>query len=349
MTPASPSLSPPFSKYASRDALVYYVLSLPAIVAETIFSVSITSNPGNLVTQAGSYGGSAIISVQLLPWLILLASLYAIYAFRPSILVILLVTSFFIAVSISNAITLLGAQLDLAAIVLLVIAASFLALAGFNYARGLKLLAGRQLKVTSSGPIGYQVLGIALESAIPLAAALALVALVGAVVAALGVQAALLPQPLSTLSTIYLKTRVGVVFTTLFVAGATIWILRQVLEPILLYFTLTADDAKKALLSEIEPTTKTVRKFLRYRPSRGTGWGVLTVVYCLVLVVALAVLLPRGQFYNDLSAAFNLQSPSPSPVEVLIQRSSENLAARSDLAFSQVEDYVRTIIRLLWG
>jgi hypothetical protein len=330
---------PSLSKFATRDALVYYGLALPAIIAEAIFSVAITS----------SAAGFAPTLVRFLPWLILLASLYAVFTFRPSVLVALLVASFFVSTSISSTITFLGAQLGLANIVFLVIAASFLSLAGFNYARGLKLLGGRQANVTSSGPPGYQVLGIAVESALPLGAALALVALVEKVVGVLGVQAALLPAPLSALASLYLETRVGLVFTTLLVAGATIWLLRQVLEPIILHFTLTAGDAKKELLSEIEPTTKMVKKLLRYKPSRGLAWGVLGAVYCLGLVAALAALLPHAQFYNGLAAIFNPHVASPSRAEVLAQNSMANLTVRADIAFAQAEDFIRAIVRLLWG
>ncbi|MDA4117400.1 MAG: hypothetical protein OK455_03550 [Thaumarchaeota archaeon] len=337
-----------FSKHATKDALVYYALSLPAIVAEAIFSVAITSNPGVLASQ-GAPNGALVTLVRFLPWLFLLASVYAVFVFRPSILVSLLVASFFIAASVSSTITFVGARFGLADVVFLVIAASFLALAGFSYARSVKLLGGRQVKLTSSGPVGYQVLGIALESVLPLVAALALVALVEAVVGALGVQAALLPQPLSSLASLYLETRVGLVFTTLLVAGATIWVLRQVLEPIILHFTLTGEDAKKELLSEIEPTTKMVRKFVRYRPSRGLAWGVLGLAYCFGMVGAMAAFLPHQEFYNGLAGVFDPRAASPSPAEQFSLRSFENLTVRADIAFAQVEDYIRAIIRLLWG
>jgi hypothetical protein len=182
-----------------------------------------------------------------------------------------------------------------------------------------------------------------------MAAALALVVLVEAVVADLGVQAALLPPPLSSLASLYLQTRIGLVFTTLFVAGAAIWVLRQVLEPVLLYFTYSASDARNELLAEIQPTTKTVRKIARYRPSGGLAWGILTVAYCAGLIAALAIFLPRGQFSRDLLAALSLRTPSPVPAEVLIQNSIQNAIVRIDILFAQSQDYIRYTIHLLWG
>jgi len=337
------------SRYATRGALTYYLTVLPAIVAGVVFSTAIATTPGSLVSQAGPLGGEVAAAVQLLPPAVLIASAYAVFSFRPSLLITLLVATFFVAVSVANGITFLGAQLDLGDTVALVIGATFLALAGFNYARGLKLLGGRRPDVTSSGPLGYNVLGIALETAVPLAAALALVVLVEAVVSALGVQAAHLPSPLSTLVTLYLQTRIGIVMTTLLVAGAAIWVLRQFIEPIILHFTLSASDARKELLSEIEPTTKSVRKILRYKPSGGRAWGLLAVAYSLGIMATLALVLPRGEFLSDLAAGLNLGAPSPSPAELLLQDSIQNAFVKADILFAQSQDFIRSIIRLLWG
>jgi hypothetical protein len=337
------------SKYLTRSALTYYALALPAIIAQLIFSISLASNSGSLVPQVASLGGTVSATILLLPWLFLIVSAYAVFSFRPSTLVTMLAFSFLIVATATSSASFLGAQLDLADLVLLVIAASFLALAGFNYARGAKLLAGRRLDVRSAGPRPYQAMGIGLEIGTPLLAVFVLVALVQAVVGAVNVQAALLPQPLSTLASLYLQSRFGIVFATLFVAGATIWVLRQLLEPALLYFTLTAADAKKELLGEIEPTTKSVKKIARYRPSGGLAWGLLAVVYCGGLIAALALFLPRDQLLRDLLAPLSLKPPPHTSVEVLIQSSIQSGLVRVDIAFAQSQDYIRTIIRLLWG
>jgi len=344
--PRPPSLA---SKYATKEALVYYALVLPALVAEAVFSIAIASTPGDLLAQSAPGGSAVAAAVQLLPWALLAASVYAIFSFRPSLLVTLLIASFFVAASVANGIAFLGAQLDLGDTVILVVAATFLALAGFNYARGVKLLAGRRPDVTSSGPLGYNALGVALESAFPLAAALALVVLVETVVGDLGVQAARLPSPLSALASLYLQSRIGLVFTTLFVAGAAIWVMRQFLEPVILHFTLNAADAKKELLAEIEPTTKSVRKIARYRPAGGLAWGVLTTAYCVGLIAALAIFLPRAQFSRDLLAAVDLRAPSSTPAEALIQDSIQNALVRINILYAQSQDFIRAIIQLLWG
>ena len=344
---AEPAPATFLSKFATKGALVYYVLVLPALVAELVFSVAVASSSGDLITQASS--GAVASAVQLLPWALLAASLYAVYSFRPSLLVVMLIASFFLASSIANGVSFLGVQLDLADAVILVIAAAFLALAGFTYGRGLKLLGGRRADITSSGPVGYNALGLALDTAVPVVAAIALVVLVEAVVGDLGIQATRLPSPLSQLATLYLQTRIGLVFTTLFVAGAAIWAMRQFLEPLVLYFTLNAADAKRELLGEIEPTTKAVRKISQYRPTKGLAWGFLTIAYCAGIFAALAIFLPRGQLSRDLLAILNLQAPAPAPAEVLLQSSIQNGIVWVDIHFAQAQDYIREVIRLLWG
>jgi hypothetical protein len=348
---APEELGPPsmLSKYFTRGALTYYALVLPAIVAELVFSVAIASTPADQLVQAASNGGAVAAAVRLLPWALLVGSVYAVVSFRPSLLVAFLIASFFVAASVANGIAFLGIPLDLGASVVLVIAATFLALAGFNYSRGVQLLAGKRADVVSSGPVGYNLLGVAIDSAFPLVAALGLVLLVETVVGDLGVQAARLPPPLSALASLYLQTRIGVVFATLFVAGAAIWVMRQFLEPVILHFTLNAADAKKELLGEIEPTTKTVRKIAHYRPSGGLAWGFLTVAYCAGLIGALAILLPHGQFTRDILATIDLQSPTRTPLEVLFQTDFQNAIARIDILFAQSQDYIRDIIQLLWG
>jgi hypothetical protein len=347
--PEAPRSQSLVSRYATKGAMVYYALVLPAIAVEVVFSVAIASTPGDLLAQAGSNGGWVAAALRLLPLALLVGSVYAVFSFRPSLLVALLVVSFFIAASVANGIAFLGVPLDLGAAVILVVAATFLALAGFNYSRGVKLLAGRRPDVSSYGPLGYNLLGIAIDLAVPLAAALVLVFLVETVVGGLGAQAARLPPPLSELASLYLQTRIGLVFATLFVAGAAIWVMRQFLEPLILHLTLNAADAKKELLAEIEPTTKAVRKVAHYRPSGGLAWGLLTVAYCAGLVAALAIFLPRGQFSRDLLASLSLHPPSPTPLEVLFQSTVQNTLVRVNILFAQSQDYIREIIRLLWG
>ncbi len=337
------------ARFTSREALTYYILVLPAVVEVAVFTFATASTPGDIVSLDSSYGTAAGAVVQLLPLLFMAASAYAIFSLRPSLLATLLVASFFIAISVANGIYFFGVALNLSAGVMTVIAAAFLALVSFSYARAIRLMGERKPLTESSGPLGYGVASVGLEVAFPLGAAVALVLLVQATVGAIGVEASSLPQPLSTLSTLYVQSRIGLVFTTLLVAGAFIWAIRQFVEPALLYYTLTPADAVKELLSEIEPTTKSVRKISGYRPSSGLSWCVLTAAYAVGVALALSYLVPHDLLVRDLSAAFSLRPSSPSKTELLLLNAFKDGLVRADILFAQSQDYVREFIRLLWG
>ncbi len=297
---------------------------------------------------AGVLSSGAFLAVtRVLPLAMLVVSGWAVFSFRPSILVTLLVAAFFVAVSLTNGVALLGAGLG--EVVVLVVAATFLALVGFTYARGVLLLDGRRPDTKSTGPLGYNVLGVAIDSAVPMAAALALVLVVGAVVAALGGEVSRLPEPLSTLASLYLQSRIGTVFTTILVAGAAVWVMRQLVEPVILHFTLSPADARKELLSEIEPTTKSVRKVARYRPSRGFAWGFLAVAYCAGIFAALVLFLPRAEVVHDLAATLDLRPPAPSPTEQVLEGAFQSAMVWTNIHYAQSQGYIRDIIRLLWG
>ena len=336
-------------KYASKEALVYYGLVAPAILTQTIFSVAIASNPAGLIPQIAQYGALAPLAVQAVPLVLLLLSFYAVVAFRPSFLVTLLVASFFVSTSAAAQVSLGGIPLNLGEAVSIVVLSSFLALIGFSYARGLKLRGGRELRAGSAGPMGFRVLGLLLDFGFPAAASVALVAVVEAAVGAFSAQAAKLPEPLSTLTSLYMQTRIGLVFTTLVVAGAIIWILRQVVEPGILYFTLTRQDGIKELHDEITPTTKKVRKLMSYRATGGLAWGALGVFYCTGVAIAIVMLLPPSEAYRNLEAVFNLRAPAPAPFELGFQRAAQQALIKADILIAQGQDLANTIFHLLWG
>ena len=109
------------------------------------------------------------------------------------------------------------------------------------------------------------------------------------------------------------------------------------------------DDAKRELLAEVEPTTKRLIKFASYKPSRGLSWWFLTSGYCVAIFVVLALLVPRGDFLRDLSSVFTLHAPSPSSFELLLETAFQNALVKADILFAQSQDFIRDIIRLLWG
>src|SRR5437773_1145458 len=206
-------------KYVSREAITYYALSLPAIALQLFFSSSVAANQGQFTPQVASFGPGITELVQLLPWGLLALSILAVVRFRPSALVTLLTASFFLAAAALGESGFFGTALGLTGSVSLVILATFMALIGFNYARAAKLLGGRPALVEGKGPLGYQLLSTSLELVLPLLAAVALAVGVSAIVTTLTLHTKLLPEPLSTLSSLYVESRFGLVFVSIGVAG----------------------------------------------------------------------------------------------------------------------------------
>ena len=224
-----------------------------------------------------------------------------------------------------------------------------MALIGFNYARAAKVLGGRPALVESGGPLGYQVLSTSLELVLPLLAALALAVAVSAIVTTLTLQTKLLPEPLSTLSSLYLESRFGLVFVSIGVAGALIWAMRQILEPIILYFTLTYEDGVKMALNEVEDIAKKLRRQARVRPASGRSWFAVSIV-CVFSVLSLSLLVvsPEG-LWDNLLSIFGLHGVQGAGTQGDLETAARNLVRTIDSYVVQGQDIIRSVIRLLWG
>ncbi len=336
-------------KYASRQAITYYTLSLPAIALQLFFSSSVAANPGQFTPEIASFGPGITELVQLLPWGLLALSILAVVRFRPSALVSLLTASFFLAAAALGGSALFGTALGLTGSVSLVITASFAALIGFNYARAAKVLGGRPALLESRGPLGYQVLSTSLELVLPLLAAVGLAVAVSAIVTTITFQTKLLPEPLSTLSSLYLESRFGLVFVSIAVAGALIWAMRQILEPIIMYFTLTYQDAVKLALNEVEDIAKKLRRQARARPAPGFGWLVVSIL-SVISVLSLSLLLVSPQsLWDNLLSIFGLHGIQNTTGLGNPETAARNLVRIIDSYVVQGQDIIRALIRLLWG
>ncbi len=334
------------SRYLNRQALAYYVLALPAIALEVIFTVGIVSNPQSpLATLPGELSRALTV----LPWIIPLFSLYAVLRFRPSILVTLLAISFFVSAITSSQASYLGVQGGFGLSVALVIVATFSALIGFNYSRGAKLRAGRELNLESKGPVGFQIIGLSFELVVPLLITLALVGLVSGAVAVIKTQTGALPAPLSTLSSLYLSTRLGLVFISIFIAGALIWTVRQLLEPVIMYFTITHADAISLALSEVQDVTGKVRKESAARPSG--GWLRVGLAMAVGAGVVTLVLLWAGQqgMLGDLLSILTFQTPNTTAPESRMTSAVDYYARQLDNYAIQAQKLLNTLFRMLWG
>ena len=339
-----------FARFFARQALIYYLMCLPALVSELLFSLTIASSP-QLVPEIASFNGLVPLVVQVIPWLVMALSLYTLISFRPSILIGLLTVSFFIAASVTTSMTFFGYPFSLGAAVALVVGSTFTTLVGFNFSRGAKLLGGRKLFLRSKGPAGYQLLSLSVELILPLAAAVGLVLLVSVFFDALKAQSLLLPQPLSTLTSLYLGTVIGLAFTTILIAGAIIWVLRQLVEPVIMYFSITSSDAKTLALGEIRDiTTKLGKDVGSRRDPVGFRWIIPGALISLFLLVYIEKSLGGfGNLEGAFMQAVTMHSTGTTPHEVSFQNSANSLAVQIDETVIKIENFIRALFTFLWG
>jgi len=322
--------------YSSRQARIYFALSAPALVLEFVFATGLVLNLGGV---ASSVGGDLALAVGIVPWVVLIVAIFAFLRFRPSLLVATLAFSFFLSAVTGSQAGLLGAQGGFGLGAGLVVIGVFCALIGFSYSRGANLKAGRDLRAESQGPVGFQVLGVSLEFGMPLLITLGVIALVSVIVGAASSEVNVLPQPLSTISSIYLSTRFGLASVVILVAGLAIWTIREFLEPVILYYTLTYDEAVDQALGEVDDVRKSIRRDAK------VGW-IPTLAVSEVALVAILVLtthfMGAGTVLSALKSVFTFRSSSPSPTEA-------SFVGRADQLEAQMQYILNTIFRMLWG
>jgi hypothetical protein len=125
--------------------------------------------------------------------------------------------------------------------------------------------------------------------------------------------------------------------------------MRQVLEPIILYFTLTYEDAVKMALNEVEDIAKKLRKQARVRPASGWSWVAVSVVSVVsVLSLSLFVVSPQGLWDNLLSIV-GLHGVRGAGGPGDLETAARNLVRTVDSYVVQGQDILRSVIRLLWG
>jgi hypothetical protein len=322
--------------YSTRQARIYFVLSAPALVLEFVFATGLVLNLGGV---AASVGGDLALVVGIVPWAVLIVAIFAFLRFRPSLLVATLAFSFFLSAVTGSQAGLLGTQGGFGLTAGLVVIGVFCALIGFSYSRGASLQGGRDLRAESQGPVGFQVLGVSLEFGAPLLITLGVIALVSAIVGAANSEVNVLPQPLSTISSLYLSTRVGLASVVILVAGLAIWTTREFLEPVILYYTLTYDEAIDQALGEVDDVRKSIvrEKKVSWIPPLAASEIALVAI-----VVLSAHFLGTGTMVSELKSVLTFHSSSPSSSET-------NLVMRANQLEAQMQYILNTIFRMLWG
>lgn len=322
-----------FGAYASRSMVTYILLSIPAIVLEVLFSFSIASNPS--IGSIGFFGVSEIIP--FIPWLVTLASVYAILTFRSSLLLSLLVVGYFVEAVLaqSASIAVSGVTLDAGTAAALVVIASFLALMAFGFARSARIQSEKKAVLRSGGSIPFQVLGFAMDFAVPAVLAILLVLVTTEIFGVVKSTLESLPPPLSEIFASGLSSPFAAVALTLIVAGVTLWTVRELIEPVIMYYSITKEDAVKLLQADLKEVAK---------PFEGTHRRNVGGVLGTVLVIAGITAVLYFEFglqatVGQLPALWGGAHPTQDPAFTI----------QTNNWFNQLERFIESTARLLWG
>lgn len=278
---------------------------------------------------------------QVLPFFLVAATIYSLYTLRPALMISLLTIFFLVLTSVLGTV-----DLYLSA---LVVASAFTSLVGFSYARAAKILQGRKPILESQGPTVFKITSRALDLILPIASALGVMALVAYIMGVIKSQVIILPQPLSSLGSLYLESHFYLVITILTVAAGAIWAMRSLLEPIILRFTLTPTDARQMAYSEVRDTYARIVWESSKKPSRGRGRFIAFTAILALVIITLIFSVGPEQSANELLAALGITRVAPSQGELLTGNIAENLTRAVDQDFVIFQNASNFIIKLLWG
>ena len=332
---------------AHPQALAYYLLGAPVLITELfLLNLSLSNldailSPIQIIPFPRWLIGTVDQIVGLVPWIYLAASLYALFSVRPSKLIILQ-TVFFLFLTST-----LG-QVDFFLAGMLVFS-SFTTLLGFNYVRAAKVLAGRKLNSESRGPSLLRATTFGFDLVLPISSAIGAMAIVAILMNAIQNQVKILPQPLSTLGTLYLQSNFYLIMTTITVAGAVIWVMRELLEPIVMRFTMSKQDAEEIAFSQIADIARKTWRESTKKPGRGRGPLFLSLLGALLLVAVLVLTQGPTAFLNHFLSIIGLAHVPPSRPEILASNIGKNTVRLVDRWAVILENVAKFIMKLLWG
>jgi hypothetical protein len=320
---------------------VYYLLSIPALLLVLAFSVemaiTIEQNPVPL-----SWEPVALIFSAIVPIIAISLYLYALLTFRPSTLVIILTLSFFLLTTMSQSVDYYSA--------VAVIASSFGCLIGFNYARRVRVLSGHEPRLRNSKPFLWsRLVTNTFDLVLPFVMAVGLVSIVASVISLITTETKILPEPLATLGALYLQTHLYSVLTIVTVAGVTVWALRNLIEPFLMWYTLTPEDAISEANSKLAYDLAMIEWKASQRPRHARIWVAASVFTAFVVGLYLLVLVGPDVIGNSLLSTVGLAKVQPNRPELLIERSAKDFVKQSDKFAGGLQTLIRDIIKILWG
>ncbi len=339
------------SRLADRSRsqiLVYYALAAPVIFLEfALILTSFSAYSAKLDSALSPFWSQSlpvyalIQSALILPWILLLASLYALFSARPSTLMILQTVVFlFFASTVGQVDFLQAASLILT---------SFSTLLGFNYIRAARLLGGRELKSETQGPVFLRRTTMGLDLLLPISFTIGAMGIVALVMNAIQSQVKILPQPLQSLGTLYLQSNFYLILTTISVAGAVVWGARELLDPIVMRFTMGKRDAKEIAFSQIADIARKTWWASTRKPRPGMRRFYVSLAGAILLLLILTSAVGPDVVLNNLLPLFGIgKTPITRP-----ELAASNFARNSMRVFDQLagnaEKLARFIMKLLWG
>ncbi len=333
------------------QALWYYALASPVIIIEILLlSISIShSNPILASVQPPQYTVwlevwlvSAFLQlVSLAPWILIAASLYALFSARPSTLIILqTVLLLFVASTVGQVDFFVAAS---------VVLSSFTTLVGFNYLRAARVLSGRALDSESRGPPLLRAVTFGFDFILPVSAALGTMAIVALVMSLVTAQVKILPEPLATLGGLYLESNLYLILTTITVAGGVVWAMRELVEPVVMRYTMSRADAEEMAFSQITDIARKVWSQSRKKSSTARSSLYLSLAAASLILLILIFSQGPGPIFNDFLSTVGVIRNSASRPEVLAENSAKNIVKQIDHWAATLESIARFIIKLLWG
>jgi len=320
---------------------VYYLLSIPALILVLVFTIE-TAGIMEQIPIAPSWEPLGLTFAIILPIIMIALYLYALLTFRPSTLVILLTLSFFVLTTMSQSVDYYSA--------VAVIASSFGCLIGFNYARKIRVLSGREPRLKNSKPrLRSRLATTSFDLVLPFLMAIGLVAIVGYVISLLTAETQILPEPLATLGSMYLQTHIYSVLTIVTVAGVTVWSLRNLIEPFLMLYTLKPEDAISEAQSKLAYDVAMIDWQASKKPGRGRKWVAGSLFMAFIVGLYLLILVGPEEMGNSFLFIFGFARLESHSSGILLEGSAKNFVRQADRLTSNLQNLIREIIKILWG
>jgi hypothetical protein len=318
--------------------LAYLFLSLPAVLLEVVFSTSIASSGGvaALGRLLGPFSQALLLVLTILPWALAAVSVYAVLSFRSSLVLTLLVVDYFVLSLVQGSAAapgLLSLSPEVSAGA--VVGSTFLALMAFSFSRAARIRGANPPVIRTRGSSLFKALGLSLDFAVPAALAAVLVAATIETFGAVNGALKSLPPPLSGIFSSSITSPIAAVGLTLLVAGILMWLVKELIEPWVMYYSITKEDAVKLLREDLTKVSKQAESVNR-RNYRGTA---LTIAIVVSIVAFLVVYFGPGAVVRDAPSLLGGHQPT----------SYGQFVARANALYDQVQDDIVSIARLLWG